>query len=202
MSAHLEASIETPDHEANRSSSGTGMGMLAMRWSIRHLSTWTLGLVVAMAPAPAMADTKVFDDPVGDSTFVDISRVRVVHRDSVIVRVRSAVPLTTDQVFAFWIDAGHGPRPDYYVDFRANTGFDEVLRRVRFFGDRRSRFVQCPGLRLRADILTDKPVSIRIPRRCMKNPGSVRVAVQFKDESKNTVDWAVDHRTFGPWVKR
>ena len=160
------------------------------------------GLVLAMAPAPAMADTKVFDDPVGDSTFVDISRVRVVHRDSVIVRVRSAVPLTAGQLFAFWIDAGHGPRPDYYVDFRPNTGFDEVLRRVRFFGDRRSRFVQCPGLRLRADINTDKPVSIRIPRRCLKNPGSVRVAVQFKDESMSTVDWAVDRRTFGPWVKR
>jgi hypothetical protein len=178
------------------------MSMLATRGSIRHLSTWTLGLVLAMAPAPAMADTKVFDDPVGDSTFVDISRVRVVHRDSVIVRVRSAVPLTAGQLFAFWIDAGHGPRPDYYVDFRPNTGFDEVIRRVRFFGDRRSRFVQCPGLRLRADILTDKPVSIRIPRRCLKNPGSVRVAVQFKDESMGTVDWAVDRRTFGPWVKR
>jgi hypothetical protein len=58
MSAHLDASVETPDHEANRSSSRTGMGMLATRWSIRHLSTWTLGLVLAMAPAPATADTK------------------------------------------------------------------------------------------------------------------------------------------------
>ncbi len=81
-----------------------------------------------------MADTEVFDDPVGDSTFVDISRVRLVHRDSVIVRVRSAVPLTAGQVYAFWIDAGHGRGPDYYVDFRANAGFEEVLRRVRFFG--------------------------------------------------------------------
>ena len=59
--------------------------MLATRWSVRGLSTWTLGLVLAMAPAPSMADTKVFEDPVGDSTFVDISRVRVVHRDSVMV---------------------------------------------------------------------------------------------------------------------
>jgi hypothetical protein len=163
---------------------------------------WTLGLVLAMAPAPAMADTKVFDDPVGDSTFVDISQVRVVHRDSVTVRVRSTVPLTTGQLYAFWIDAGHGRRPDYHVSFRANTGFDEVLGLVRSFGDRRSRFVQCPGMRARADIFSDKPVSIRIPRRCLKNPGRVRVAVQFKDESMDTVDWAVDRRTFGPWVKR
>ena len=74
-----------------------------------------------------MGDTEVFDDPVGDSTFVDISRVRVIHRDSVIVRVRSAVPPTAGQVYAFWIDAGHGRGPDYYVDFRANSGFDEVL---------------------------------------------------------------------------
>jgi hypothetical protein len=66
---------------------------------------WTLGLILAMAPAPATADTQVLDDPVGDSTFVDISRVRVVHRDSVIVRVRSAVPLTTGQLYAFWTPA-------------------------------------------------------------------------------------------------
>ena len=163
---------------------------------------WTLGLVLAMAPAPAMADTKVFDDPVGDSTFVDISQVRVVHRDSVIVRVHSGVPLSTGQLYAFWIDAGHGRRPDYHVAFRANTGFDDVLGLVRSFGDRRSRFVQCPGMRARADIFSDKPVSIRIPRRCLKSPGRVRVAVQFKDESMDTVDWAVDRRTFGPWVAR
>jgi hypothetical protein len=201
MRVHLAASLETADHEADSSTSGTGVDMLATRRSIRHLSTWTLGLVLAISPA-ATADTEVFDDPVGDSTFVDISRVRLLHRDSVTVRVRSAVPLAAGQVYAFWIDAGHGRGPDYYVDFRANAGFDEVLRRVRFFGDRRSRFVQCPGLRLRADILDDKPVSIRIPRRCLKNPGRVRVAVQFKDESMDTVDWAADRRTFGPWVKR
>lgn len=163
---------------------------------------WTLGLILAMSPAPAMADTKVFVDPVGDSTFVDISQVRVVHRDSVIVRVQSSVPLATGQLYAFWIDAGHGPQPDYRVAFRANTDFDEELGLVRSFGVRPSRFVQCRGIRLRADIFTDKPVSIRIPRRCLKNPGRVRVAVQFKDESTDTVDWAADRRTFGPWVKR
>jgi hypothetical protein len=175
--------------------------MLATRWSARGLSVWTLGLILAMAPAPATADTQVLDDPVGDSTFVDISRVRVVHRDSVIVRVRSAVPLTTGQLYAFWIDAGHGPQPDYYVAFRANTDFDEVLRLVRSFSDRRS-LVQCRGIRLHADIFTDDPVSVRIPRGCLENPVRVRVAVQFKDESAHTVDWAADRRTFGPWVKR
>lgn len=176
--------------------------MLITRWSIRGLSMWTLGLVLATAPAPSVADTKEFDDPVGDSTFVDISQVRVAHRDSVTVRVRSAVPLTVGQLYAFWIDAGRGRRPDYHVAFRANTGFNEELRLVRSFGDRRSRFVQCPGLRARADIFADEPVSIRIPRRCLENPGRVRVAVQFKDETTDTVDWAVDRRTFGPWVKR
>lgn len=163
---------------------------------------WTLGLILAMPHAPAVADTEVFDDPLGDSTSVDISRVRVVHRDTVTVRVRSGVPLSTGQLYAFWIDVGHGGRPDYYVAFRANTGYDEVLGLVRSFRVRRSRSVQCPGMRLRADIFTDKPVSIRIPRRCLQNPRRVRVAVQFKDESADTVDWAADRRTFGPWVKR
>ncbi len=148
-----------------------------------------------------MADTKVFGDPVGDSTVVDITQVRVVHRDSVVVRVQSGVPLATGQLYAFWIDAGRGPQPDYYVAFRANTDFDEVLGLVRSFRDRRSH-VQCRGMRLRADIFTDKPVSIRIPRRCLENPRRVRVAVRFKDENTDTVDWAADRRTFGPWVRR
>jgi hypothetical protein len=175
--------------------------MHATRWSARGLSIWALGLILAMAPAPSMADTKVFEDPVGDSTFVDISGVRVVHRDAVKVRVHSGVPLTTGQLYAFWIDVGHGPQPDYYVAFRANTDFDEVIRLVRSFRDRRSH-VRCRGLRLRADIFSDDPVSIRVPRRCLDDPGRVRVAVQFKDESAGTVDWAADRRTFGPWVKR
>jgi hypothetical protein len=180
------------------------MGMLATTLSIRRLAMWTLAaaLLAATAPAPAMADSEVFDDPVGDSTFVDISHVRVVHRDAVVVRVRSAVPLRTGQLFAFWIDAGHGRRPDYYVAFRANAGFDDAVGRVHGFGDRRPDLVQCPGMRARADIFADKPVSIRIPRRCLSNPGSLRVAVRFKDENMNTVDWAVGRRTFGPWVKR
>lgn len=175
--------------------------MLATRWSVRGVSFWTLVLILAMAPAPAMADTKVFDDPVGDSTSVDITRVRVAHRDSLVVRVHSAVPLAAGQLYAFWIDVGRGPQPDYYVAFSANTGFDDPLRRVRSFRDRRAP-VQCEGIRLRADIFSDKPVSIRVPRRCLKNPRRVRVAVQFKDEGTGNVDWAADRRTFGPWVKR
>lgn len=162
----------------------------------------TLGFVLAVAPVPAMADTKVFDDPVGDSTSVDISRVRVAHRDTaVVVRVRSAVALDAGQVYAFWIDAGDGPQPDYYVDLRANSGYDDVVRVVRSFTDRRS-YVDCRGLRLRADFFSDQPVSVRIPRRCLGDPRRVRVAVQFKDETSGTVDWAADRRTFLPWVKR
>lgn len=150
----------------------------------------------------AYADTNVFEDAIGDSSSVDISQVRVAHRDNVIVRVQSAVPLNAGQVYAFWIDTGGDPQPDYYVSFQANTDFGEVLTPVRSFGKRPSRTVPCRGIRLRADIFTGKPVSMRIPRRCLDDPRRVRVAVQFRDESTDTVDWAADRRTFGPWVKR
>lgn len=176
--------------------------MRATRWPIRWSARCTVGLLLATAAAPAMADTQAFDDPVGDSTSVDISRVRVIHRDSITVRVRSAAPLAAGQVYAFWIDVGDGQGPDYRVAFRANSGFEEELGVVRSFGARPSRFVPCQGVRLRADIFTDRPVSIRIPRRCLADPRRVRVAVQFRDEVAGTVDWAVDRRTFGPWVKR
>ena len=178
------------------------MLMHATKWSIRGLSLWTLGLVLVTPLGPAMADTAVFEDPVGDSTFVDISQVRVAHRDSVTVRVRSDVALAAGQLYVFWIDAGRGRRPDYRVAFRANSDFDGRLRLVNSFKDRRPRYIECPGMRARADIFADKPVSIRIPRRCLENPEAVRVAVQFKDQITGAVDWAVDRRTFGPRVER
>lgn len=198
----LAKGVRTPDDEADGGRDlERGMCMFTTRWSMPGLLMLTLGLVLAVALAPAVADTVVFEDPVGDSTSVDISRVRVVHRDAVVVRVRSEVPLAAGQLYAFWIDAGDGPQPDYYVDFRANSGYDEVLRLVRSFADRRSN-VECRGLRLRADIFSNKPVSVRIPRRCLGDPRRVRVAVQFQDESTGAVDWAADRRTFGPWVNR
>ena len=176
--------------------------MLPMKLSVRGLSVGMLGVVLALTPGPVMADTKVLDDPVGDSTAVDISQVRVAHRDSVTVRVRSAVPLTAGQVYAFWIDTARGPGPIYRVTFQANTEFDDRLGVVRSFGTRPSRFVPCRGLRARADIFSDRPVSLRIPRRCLDNPRRVRVAVRFTDDTVNAVDWSADRRTFGPWVRR
>jgi hypothetical protein len=178
------------------------MLMRAQKWSIRGLAAWMLGLALMTPLGSAMADTTVFADPVGDSTTVDISRVRVAHRDSVTVRVRSAVALAAGQVYVFWIDAGRGGRPDYRVAFRANSDFDGRLRLVRSFTDRRRRYTECPGMRARADIFADQPVSLRIPRRCLENPEAVRVAVQFRDEITGTVDWAADRRTFGPRVER
>ena len=176
--------------------------MVARRWSARALSAWTMGAVLVAASGPAGADTEAFDDPVGDSTSVDVSRVRVVHEDALTVRIRSAVPLAVGQRYSFWIDAGRGPGPHHHVAFTANAGFDDVLGLVRSFSDRPSRFVSCPGLRARADMFDDKPVSIRVPGRCLGNPRSVRVAVRFKDETTGTVDWAPGRRTFGPWVRR
>jgi hypothetical protein len=176
--------------------------MDATRWTLRGLSLGMLGVLLTALPAPGIADTRVFDDPVGDSTSVDISRVRVVHRDSVTVRVRSVVPLAAGQVYAFWIDTGPRPRPNYHVSFRANSGFDDSLGLVPSFGDRPTRFVRCRGMRARADIFSDAPVSLRIPRRCLQDPRKVRVAVRFEDETTGTTDWAPDRRTFGPWVRR
>ncbi|HSF36188.1 MAG TPA: hypothetical protein VLA70_08740 [Nocardioides sp.] len=174
--------------------------MDATRWIARALSGCVVVAVLAV-PGPAHAETGVFDDPVGDSTSVDISRVRVVHRNAVKVSVRSAVPLATAQVYTFWVRTG-GPRSTYRVSFRANAGFDDSLGVVRSFGQRPSRFVECRGMRARADIFEDAPVSLRIPRRCLGDPRRVRVAVRFEDETTGSIDWAPERRTFTPWVAR
>jgi hypothetical protein len=174
--------------------------MDATRWTARALSACVVGAVLAV-PGTAHAETGVFDDPVGDSTSVDISRVRVVHRTAVKVSVRSAVPLAVGQVYTFWVRTG-GPRSTYRVSFVANAGFDDSLGVVRSFGQRPSRFVQCRGMRARADIFEDAPVSLRIPRRCLGDPRRVRVAVRFEDETTGSIDWAPERRTFTPWVAR
>jgi hypothetical protein len=171
------------------------------RTTARTLSACVVGAVLALAGA-AHAGTGVVDDPVGDSTSVDISRVRVVHENAVKVSVRSAVPLAVAQVYSFWVDTGRGTRPTYRVSFRANSGFDDALGVVRYFGQRPSRFVRCRGMRARADIFADAPVSLRIPRRCLGDPSRVRVAVRFEDETTGAVDWAPERRSFTSWVQR
>jgi hypothetical protein len=175
--------------------------MDATGWTGRAAALLTAGLVLVGA-GTAHADTAAFEGPVGDSTSVDISQVRVVHRNAVKVSVRSAVPLAAGQVYAFWIDTGRGPRPTFHVSFRANSDFSDSLAVVRSFGRRPTRLVRCPGMRAHADMFDEAPVSLRIPRRCIGDPKRVRVAVRFEDETTGSVDWAPERRTFTPWVAR
>lgn len=174
--------------------------MLATKWMARAVAACAIG-IMAVPQGAASADTKAYDDPVGDATSVDISRVRVAHRAAVTVRVRSDVPLKAGQVYTFWIDAGRGPRSTYHVSFRPNSD-EGRLGIVRAFGGKSSRFVECSGMQSRADIFSDAPVSVRIPRGCLGNPERVRVAVRFADESTGDLDWAPKSRAFGPWVAR
>ncbi|WP_159081462.1 hypothetical protein [Nocardioides sediminis] len=174
--------------------------MVATRWAARAAAACAVGFM-AMG-GTAAADTTRYDDPIGDSTEVDVSRVRVVHRDAVTVRVRSAVPLAAGQLYTFWIQTGRGAGRTYHVAFRANSDFEDRLGVVRPFGRHPTRFVECPGVRARADIFSDAPVAIRVPRSCLGEPGRVRVAVRFADETTGAADWAPERRTFGPWVTR
>jgi hypothetical protein len=175
--------------------------MDARRWSARALAACAVGATLVVA-GTAHAGTGTFEDPVGDSTSVDISQVRVVHKNAVKVSVRSAVPLAAGQVYSFWIDTGRGPRPTFHVSFRANSDFSDSLAVVRSFGQRPTRVVRCPGMRAHADMFDEAPVSLRIPRRCINDPKRVRVAVRFEDETTGSVDWAPERRTFTPWVAR
>lgn len=169
------------------------------RAAARGVVAAMIGAVLA-APGAAHAGSGSWDDPVGDSTGVDISRVRVVQANAVKVSVRSAVPLDAGQVYTFWIDTGRGPRPTFAVKFRANSDFGSGLAVVESFGQRPTRTVSCPGMRAHADMFDDLPVALRVPRTCLGDPKRVRVAVKFTDENTGSVDWAPERRTFGPWV--
>ena len=109
----------------------------------------------------AHAGTGAFEDPVGDSTSVDISQVRVVHRNAVKVSVRSAVPLAAGQVYSFWIDTGRGPRPTFHVSVPRQLRLRRLARGravLRSATDARGR---CPGMRAHADMFDEAPVSLR-----------------------------------------
>ena len=130
--------------------------MVTTKWTARAVAVGTMSMVLAMPVGTAAADSTAYDDPVGDSTSVDISRVRVVHRDAVTVRVRSAVKLAAGQLYTFWIDAGRGPGSVYHVSFSPNTDSGQRLGLVRAFGQKPTRFVDCPRMGGRGDIFSDK----------------------------------------------
>lgn len=106
----------------------------------------------------------------------------------------------------FWIDvdrSDHGP--EFLADISPNTG-GFALKRVRGWKRGGEREELCPGLRARADVFSDGPVVLKVPRACLGDPRRARAAVVATGEnSRGDVvgrDWMGSRRQWSPWVRR
>jgi|GEM_PF-3318250 len=172
-------------------------------------------LVTTLTAPPAAAATATVRDPTGDSgQGVDLVALDVRHAtpkapNRLVLRARhTGLPDFDSGVFTtviFWIDvdrADHGP--EFVVDVIPNAGGMRLLSVEGWNrGDRRVQ--PCQGMRARADVFTDGPVTLSVPRGCLDDPPRVRGAVKAVGETPRGEvvgrDWVGGRRHWSPWVR-
>ena len=172
-------------------------------------------LVTALTAAPAAAATATVQDPTGDSgQGVDLVALDVRHStpntpNPLVLRARhTGLPDFDSGVFTtvtFWIDVDRADRgPEFVVDVIPNSGGMRLLG-VEGWGRADSQVQVCPGMRARADVFTDGPVRLSVPRSCLDDPARVRGAVKAVGETPQGEvvgrDWVSGRRHWSPWVR-
>ena len=172
-------------------------------------------LVTALTATSAAAAKVTVPDPTGDSgQGVDLVALDVRHStlntpNRLVLRAQhTGLPDFDSGVFStvtFWIDvdrSDHGP--EFVADVIPNAGGMRLLSIEGW--NRGDRHVQpCPGMRARADVFTDGPVKLSVPRSCLGDPARVRGAVKAVGETPagDVVgrDWVGGRRHWSPWVR-
>lgn len=180
------------------------------------LASSLVAAVVLLPAVPASAGTATVRDRAGDSgKALDLLRLDVRHAAPtgprrLVLKVRhGGFPSFESGTFTtvtYWIDvdrSDHGP--EFVVDVSPNTG-GFVLQRVRGWRRGGEREEPCPRLRASADVFSDGPALLKVPRTCLGNPRRARAAVVAIGESSSgtTVgrDWMGSRRQWSPWVRR
>lgn len=168
---------------------------------VRSAATGAVALSVLAVAAPAHADTTVFRDRANDTgSSADITRVKVANGSGGGARIAvraSTGELGLDDLFTIWYDTNRGDAgPEYKFVVLPDSDTIE-LRRLESFGDA-GTVVPCDGIRASAD--TDGPdeIHVSIPRRCMGNPGTIRVSLRgrYVVDGDRVRDWAPSERRF------
>ena len=172
------------------------------------------GVVAALA-SPAVAATATVPDPTGDSRrAVDLVALDVRHAvpaapNRLVLRARhTGLPDFDSRVFTtvtFWLDVDRNdPGPEFVTDVIPNSGGTR-LRSVEGWRRGGAETRPCPGLRARADVFTDGPVTLKVPRSCLDRPARVRAAVRAVGETPAGDgvgrDWVGGRRHWSPWVR-
>jgi hypothetical protein len=172
-------------------------------------------LVTVLTATPAAAAKVTVPDPTGDSgQGVDLVALDVRHStintpNRLVLRARhTGLPDFDSGVFTtvtFWIDVDRADRgPEFVVDVIPNAGGMRLLA-VEGWGRADKRVQPCPGMRARADVFTDGPVRLSVPRSCIDDPARVRGAVKAVGETPQGEvvgrDWVGGRRHWSPWVR-
>ncbi len=170
-----------------------------------RIRTIAAGLFAAtmLAPAPAMAQTRIVTDADDIAHGVDVLRLRVTHEKRVSVHLKHAnLRRTFKQTggISIFLDTD-----------RATKGPEFVLGTGLFATDYQLSHAEgwkavgepltCPH-RLRFDFAEDR-THVWFNRKCLGSPADVRVAVKAAGQTKDgaiLVDWVTKRRAFTDWV--
>lgn len=175
-----------------------------------------LALVLLLPAVPAVAGAATVRDRAGDSgRALDLLRLDVRHAEPtgprrLVLKVRHGGLPSFDSgivtTVRFWIDidgSDHGP--EFVVDITPNTG-GFALHRVLGWNRGGEQEQPCPRLRARADVFSDGPVLLKVPRVCLGDPRRARAAViALGETTRGRVvdrDWMGSRRHWSPWVRR
>jgi hypothetical protein len=155
-------------------------------------------LLLLPLAAPAQAGQRVFVDPADTPAGIDMTKVRVIYKDRVRVRVvHNGFHAPSSSEITLWFDTKRrNPGPQYRYRLFPNSEFTR-LHRVDTWRDSGTP-VRCRRLGGFADQNSDKPIRFAAGGNCFGNPGKIRVAVRTKEERPGGTyfDWAPTRRAF------
>jgi hypothetical protein len=177
-------------------------------WLDKGFVGWAVAAGVAMglgAMGVAQADVARFVDANNDtSSSADIRVVQVDNtstvRGKVIVRILQDKIRVGDSVEIFFDTRPRDPGPEFSIGgtFGSEYGMNHRERWGAY-----GPFIpyRC-GYRMKGDY-TDGRTRVAVPRKCLGNPGKIRVAVRVERGNPPTSrDWARAPRTWLGWVHR
>ena len=157
---------------------------------------------LAATAAPASANVKRFEDPVGDSKAHNDIRWVVLNNggptgERLQVRIRMTDVQYGDQLRVFVDTRSNNPGPEWRMT--AYPDSEWVLHRVDTW-DSPGTVTYCPG---RVRFTEPRDIARwRTSRDCLSVGDKVRVAVRVQEGSSPQHDWARAYRMFLGWVAR
>jgi hypothetical protein len=175
-----------------------------MRAISKTVSAATCAVLAVGVALPADANVRRFTDSHRDSdSGVDIWSVRVDNSTAVPseirIRIKQDNVRSGDSVTIYIDTRPTNPGPEFA--FSGTAGSEYALHHTKGWRETRGLVPFRCGYRMRINEVTDVTRAV-LPRRCLGEPGAVRVAVHAVGGMDDGRDWAKARRTFFGFVLR